>query len=136
MAKFVATDYRITINGTDFSSSLAAVTLDVSAAEQEVTAFGDTFVQRISGLKDASISLDFHQDFGASSVDATLYPLLGQQATVVVKPTSDAIGSTNPGFSAVYLVTEYTPFDSSVGDLATLSVEWPIASGTVTRLTA
>ena len=136
MAKFVATDYRITINGDDFSSSLAAVTLDVSAAEQEVTAFGDTFVQRIAGLKDASISLDFHQDFGAASVDATLYPLLGQNATVVVKPTSESIGSTNPGFSAVYLVTEYSPFDSSVGDLATLSVSFPIASGTVTRLTA
>jgi hypothetical protein len=88
VAKFVATDYRITINGTDFSSSLAAATLDISAAEQEVTAFGDTFVQRIAGLKDASISLDFHQDFGAASVDATLFPLLGSQATVVITPTN------------------------------------------------
>jgi len=136
VAKFVAKDYSIEINGSDFSSSLAAVTLNLTAEEQETTAFGNDFRQRISGLKDASISLDFHQDFGAASVDATLYPLLGSEATVVVKPTSDAIGSVNPGFSAVYLCTEYSPFDSSVGDLATLSVEWPIASGTVTRLTA
>ena len=136
MAKFVAKDYSIEINGSDFSSSLAAVTLNLTAEEQETTAFGNDYRQRISGLKDASISLDFHQDFGASAVDATLYPLLGSEATVVVKPTSDAIGTVNPGFSAVYLVTEYSPFDSSVGDLATLSVEWPIASGTVTRLTA
>lgn len=136
MAKFVAKDYDISINGSDFSSSLAAVTTSLSAEEQETTAFGNEYRSRISGLKDASISLEFHQDFGGTSVDATLYPLLGSEATVVVKPTSDAIGSTNPGFSAVYLVTEYSPFDSSVGDLATLSVEWPIASGTVTRLTA
>ena len=136
MAKFVAKDYNITINGSDFSSSLAAVTLNLTSEEQETTAFGNDFRSRIGGLKDASISLDFHQDFGAASVDATLYPLLGSNATVVVTPTSDSIGSTNPGFSAVYLVTEYSPFDSSVGDLATLSVEWPIASGTVTRLTA
>jgi len=136
VAKFVAKDYDIEINGTDFSSSLAAVTLNLTSEEQETTAFGNDFRSRIGGLKDASVSLDFHQDFGAASVDATLYPLLGSNATVVVKPTSDAIGSTNPGFSAVYLVTEYSPFDSSVGDLATLSVEWPIASGTVTRLTA
>ena len=136
MPKFVAKDYSIEINGSDFSSSLAAVTTSLSAEEQETTAFGNEYRSRISGLKDASISLEFHQDFGAASVDATLYPLLGSEATVVVKPTSDAIGSTNPGFSAVYLVTEYSPFDSSVGDLATLSVEWPIASGTVTRLTA
>ncbi len=136
MSKFVAKDYSIEINGSDFSSSLAAVTLNLTSEEQETTAFGNDFRSRIGGLKDASISLDFHQDFGAASVDATLYPLLGSNATVVVKPTSDAIGSTNPGFSAVYLCTEYSPFDSSVGDLATLSVEWPIASGTVTRLTA
>ena len=136
MAKFVATDYRITINGTDFSSSLAAVTLDISAAEQEVTAFGDTFVQRISGLKDASISLDFHQDFGAASVDATLWPLLGSNATVVIAPTSGATAATNPAYSGVFLVTEYQPYASSVGDLATLSVSWPLADGTITRGTA
>ena len=136
MAKFVATDYRITINGTDFSSSLAAATLDISAAEQEVTAFGNTFVQRISGLKDASISLDFHQDFGAASVDAVLFPLLGSNATVVIAPTSGATAATNPAYSGVFLCTEYQPYASSVGDLATLSVSWPIASGTITRATS
>jgi len=136
VAKFVAKDYDITINGDNFSSSLASVSLNLTAEEQETTAFGNDYRSRISGLRDASISLDFHQDFGATAVDATLYPLLGSEATVVVKPTSGAIGATNPGFSAVYLVTEYSPFDSSVGDLATLSVSFPIASGTVTRLTA
>ncbi len=133
MAKFVATDYRITINGDDFSSSLAAATLDISAAEQEVTAFGDTFVQRISGLKDASISLDFHQDFGAASVDEKLFALLGSQATVVITPTSGSTAGTNPAYSGVFLVTEYQPYASSVGDLATLSVSFPLAQGTISR---
>lgn len=135
MAKFVAQDYRITINGADFSGSLAAVTIDITAEEQETTAFGNSYRQRIAGLKDASISLDFHQDFGAASVDATLWPLLGSQATVVVTPTA-ATASTSPAYSAVYLVTEYQPYASNVGDLATLSVSWPLASGTVTRATA
>lgn len=135
MAKFVAKDYRITINGTDFSQSLAAVTLDITAEEQETTAFGNAYRQRISGLKDASISLDFHQDFGAASVDATLWPLLGSNATVVVTPTGST-ASTSPAYSGVFLVTEYQPYASNVGDLATLSVSWPLASGTVTRATA
>jgi len=82
VAKFVAKDYDITINGDDFSSSLAAVTLNLTSEEQETTAFGNDYRSRIGGLKDASISLDFHQDFGASSVDATLYPLLGSNASV------------------------------------------------------
>ena len=135
MSKFVATDYKIEINGTDFSSSLAAVTLDVSAAEQEVTAFGDTFVQRIAGLKDASISLDFHQDFGAASVDATLWPLLGTNATVTVT-AAGTVSATAPAYEGVFLVTEYQPYASNVGDLATLSVSWPLASGSLTRATA
>lgn len=136
MAKFVATDYNVTINGADFSSSLAAVTLDITSEEQETTAFGSSFRSRVGGLKDASLTLDFHQDFGAASVDATLWPLLGTNATVVIKPTSGTPTPTNPSYSGVFLVTEYQPYASSVGDLASLSVSWPLASGSVTRATA
>jgi len=135
VAKFVATDYDITIGGTDFSASLAAVTLDVSADEQETTAFGATFRSRIGGLKDASVSLDFHQDFGAASVDATLFPLIGGTAEIVIKPTSSSASATNPSYTFTALVTQYQPFASNVGDLATLSVTWPV-TGAVTRGTA
>jgi predicted secreted protein len=134
LARYVATDNKITINGTDFSSSIAAVTLALTAEEVETTSFSTQWRSRISGLKDATVTLDFHQDFGAASVDATLYPLLGSQATVTVQPTSGGTTSTNPVFSGVFLVTEYTPFENSVGDLATLSVTWPLASGSgITR---
>jgi hypothetical protein len=137
VAKFVATDYNVTINGSDFSTSIAALTFDISSEEQDTTSFGRTFRTRIGGLKDASVTLDFHQDFAAASVDATLFPLLGSFATVVAKPTSGTATATNPSYTGVFLVTEYQPYASSVGDLATLSVTWP-AAGTagITRGTA
>lgn len=135
MAKFVATDYDITISGVDLSTSIAAVTLDVTAEEQDTTAFGATYRTRIAGLKDGSLSLDFHQDFGAASVDATLFPLLGSAVAFVIKPTSGTVSATNPTYSGTAVVTQYQPFASSVGDLATLSVSWPL-SGAVTRATA
>jgi len=131
VAKFVATDYNITVGGDDFSTSLASVTLDVNAEEQETTSFGDSWRERIGGLKDGSVSLDFHQDFGASSVDATLWPLLGTTVEIVIKPTSDATSATNPTYTFNALVTEYQPFASSVGDLATLSVSWPVTGAVV-----
>ena len=110
------------------------MTLALTAEEVETTSFSTQWRSRISGLKDATVTLDFHQDFGAASVDATLYPLLGSQATVTVQPTSGGTTATNPVFSGVFLVTEYTPFENSVGDLATLSVTWPLASGSgITR---
>ena len=135
MAKFAATDYKITINGATFSTNLNSVELALSADDLETTAFGGEWRTRIAGLKSGSLTLNFMQDFGASSIDATLYPLFGSNATVVISPTSSAIGTVNPGYSAVFLVNAYSPFASSVGDIATLSVTWPSA-GTVTRITA
>jgi hypothetical protein len=135
MAKFAATDYDITINSDDFSANLNSVELAQEADDLETTAFGQGFRTRIGGLKSASITLNFMQDFGAGSVDETLNPLLGAIATVVILPTSASVSATNPSYTAECLVTQYSPFASSVGDIATLSVTWPV-TGTVTRATA
>jgi len=135
MTKFVATDYNIEIEATDFSTSIAAVTLEISADEQETTSFGADYRTRIAGLKDASLTLDFHQDFGASSVDATLFPLIGSAVGFTITPTSGTVAVDNPAYSGTAIVTSYSPFANSVGDLATLSVTWPV-SGAVTRATA
>ncbi len=135
MAKFVATDYNITINGDDFSTSLASVDLSIESDDVETTAFGGEWRTRVGGLKSASLTLELHQDFGSASVDDTFYPLLNTIATVVIKPTSGTVSATNPTYTAECLVNAYQPYASSVGDLATLSVTWPV-SGTVTRATA
>lgn len=135
MAKFAATDYNITIGGIDFSTSLAACTLDISVEDLETTPFGSGSRTRIGGLQDGSVQFDFHQDFAASSIDETLFPLLGTSVAIVIKPTSAATGATNPTYSFNALCTEYQPFASSVGDLATLSVTWPV-SGDITRATS
>ena len=136
MAKYVATDVKVLINNQNLSDHIAQVSLEQTADEIETTAFGTEWRQRVGGgLKDASISIDFHQDFGASSVDAVLSPLFGSIATVVVAPTSGSVSATNPSFTGTFSVVQYSPVASSVGDLATLSVSWPSA-GTVVRGTA
>lgn len=138
MAIYAATDHKITINGTNLSSSLQSVSLDISSDEIETTAFGTNWRTRIQGLKTGSVTLNFFQDFAASSVDKTLSDLFANAtpyATVVVTPTSSAVSATNPSWTAVCLVSQYQPYSASVGDVATLSVTWP-TSGTVTRATA
>lgn len=131
MAKFVLTDVTCTINGTNFSDHLASVTLDLSADEVETTAFGGSgFRTRVGGLKDASITLSFHNDFGSTgseAVDSTIYNLYGSNATVVVLPTSGSASATNPSYSGVFLVSQVNPISGSVGDLATRDVTWPVA---------
>jgi len=135
MAVFVATDYKITLNGTNLSTSLVQAELSLEADDIDTTAFGSTWRSRIGGLKSGSLNLQFNQDFAAAAVDATLYPLFGTIGTVVISPTSSAVSATNPSYTATCLVNSYSPFASSVGDLATVSVTWP-TTGTVTRGTA
>ena len=136
MAKFVATDFAISINGTSLSGNIAAATITTSSEEVETTAFGNTYRQRVGGLKDASVSLDWHQDYGTGSVHATLNPLVGSYATVTIVPTSGSVTATNPSVSAVFLVTEYSPVSGTIGDLSTFSTTFPLGTGVVSFATA
>ena len=136
MAIFVATDFSVSINGsTALASYLTQVELKTSANDITTTAFGSTLVSRVAGLKEGSLTLQFNQDYAASTVDATLWPLLGTNATVVIKPTSTAVSSSNPAYTAICVVTDLTPVSGNIGDLATFSVTWP-TTGTVSRATA
>jgi hypothetical protein len=141
MAKFVLTSVTTKINNVDFSDHLASVTLDISADEVETTAFGGSgFRTRVGGLKDGSITLSFHNDFGTSgsdAVDSTIWSLFGSNATVVVTPTSGSVSASNPSYSGVFLVSQTNPVSGSVGDLATRDVTWPTAgTAGITRGTA
>ena len=133
MAKFAATDYAVSINGTQFGTSLNSAELTIEADDLETTAFGGTFRKRVGGLKSASVTLNFMQDFAAASVDATLNSLVGSIATVVILPAGTTVSATNPSYTSTCLVTTYSPMASSVGDLATFSVTWPV-TGTVVRV--
>lgn len=132
MARFYASDYKITINGTNLSDHINSVELGLEVDELEITAFGETWRNRIAGLKTGSVQIDFMQDYAAASVEATLYPLLGTIATVTLNPTSGTAGTTNPTYTVPALVSQYTPMAGAVGDVATFSVTWPTA-GTVTK---
>ena len=134
MARLVLNNASITINSVDLSDRIAAVTITTEIADIPTTAFGDTAVTRIAGLKDSSIQIDFHQDFAATEVEATIYPLLGTTTTVLVKPTSAAVSATNPSDSMSCLVTSWTPIAGAVGELLTASVTWPV-SGEITKAT-
>jgi hypothetical protein len=135
LAKFYAQDYKVTIGTTVISDDIASVTLDITTDEVETTAFGSSYRTRIGGLKDASVSFDFHQDFGAGAVDSLLFPLMGGTVAVKIAPTSGTVTATNPEYRFDALVTQYQPFANSIGDLASLSITWPV-SGEVVRGTA
>ena len=135
MARVVLNDASITINSVDLSDHIAAVTITTEVADIPTTAFGDTAVKRIAGLKDSSIQLDFHQDFAVAEVEATIYPLIGTLTSVVVLPANGAVTASNPSYTMDCLVTSWTPLAGAVGELLTASVTWPV-SGEITKATS
>lgn len=138
MAKFMASQFVVTLNGTDLSSSLHAVTLDVSSNEIDTTTFGTSstvYKTVVGGVVSGSAKLDFYQDYAAGSVDATIWPLVNTIGTLVIKPAGTAVSATNPSYTATVLINGYTPVMGSIGDLSSFSVTWP-TSGSVTRATA
>ena len=137
MARIVLTDAYVKIGTVDLSDHIASVEIAQSFDAVETTAFGDSGRTRIGGLEDSSITLSFHQDFAAASVDATIAPLVGGTAAFEIRAvgTATAVSSTNPKWTGTVLVTEWTPLSGAVGELSTADVTWPV-SGQVTRGTA
>lgn len=135
MGTFVLTDAYISINSVDLSDWCTSVTLSVEVDEQEDTAFGDTYRSRLGGLRDWSLDLEFNQDFAASAVEATLFSLLGTSTAVDIRANTNTVTATNPRYTGNVLVTQFSPIDGAVGDIATTSVSWP-GNGTLTRATS
>ena len=130
MAKFVLKTATVTVNAVDLSDHISSVTIQTQYDSIDVTAFGSTYKEILSGLGDATITLDFFQDFAAAKVDATLWPLIGTTFPVTVKPTSASVSTTNPRFDMTGTLLTYNPIAGNVGAASTTSVSIPNAAST------
>jgi hypothetical protein len=137
MARIVLTNVQVVVGGVDLSNHVASVTLGSTYDVLETTAFAGGNVPaaaktRTAGLVDNSVTLEFHQDFadpgaGNTPVEQTIYPLLGLETSIEVQPVTSATqGPTNPKYTFQAVVSEWTPLNGAVGELATASVTWPI----------
>jgi len=133
VARLVLTNAYVLLGvSSDISDHVASITLSSSFDIVETTAFGDSAKKRVAGLADNSLTLELHQDYAASSIESIIYPLLGTAVAFEVRPVNTTVGATNPKYTGSALVTEWTPLNGSVGELATASITWPI-SGAITK---
>jgi hypothetical protein len=136
MARIVLTNAFISVGGVDLSDLVASVTLNSTFDIVETTAFSSTAAKtRVAGLADNSVTLEFHQDFATGEVEQTIYPLLGTAAAVIVKPNGSTTSAFNPSYTCSAIISEWTPINGSVGELATASVTWPV-TGAITKAVA
>lgn len=137
MAAFSLTSAYIYLNGTtDISSYVKSVTLSVEANELETTNFLSAGWKTVTaGLKSGSVQLTMNQDVAAGALEATLWPLFASVISFEIRPTNAAVSTANPKWTGSLLLREWSGVNGAVGDLAEVSVTWPL-SGAVTRATA
>jgi hypothetical protein len=128
-------DAYISINSNVLSDHGNKVELPISVDEEDTTAFGQTWKARVGALKDASLSIDFIQDYVNAQLDSIMFPLIGTVVPFEVRPTSAARGVGNAAYTGNLLIKEWKPIVGSVGKLVVVSVSFP-TSGTVLRQTS
>lgn len=148
MARLVLTDAVVTLEATDISQYVSSVTINTPEDVVETTGFGPTKSRtRTSGLRDHSVTLEFMNDFASGALEQLIDTIgIGELADFTIKPTSAAVSVTNPIYKAdgsgsgatqagQVLVSEWTPLNGAVGELATVSVTWPV-SGQIVKATS
>ena len=125
-------DASVTVNSVDLSNHVDSVEVAYSYDDVDITAMGATAKAHALGLRDDKITVTFLQDYAASSVHATRSPLVGNTGfTVVVKPTSGAVSTTNPKFTATCVMMGYTPISGKVGERSENQVEFQCVGAVV-----
>lgn len=128
MAVFVMKDCSFRVGQssgslTDLSDHLRSISVNYTVELQDKTAMGSSARKRIFGLKDWTGTLEFNQDYAASNVDATFWPIVGSTGGFcIIKPKSSAVGAGNPRYYGSFLLNSYSPFSGNVGTLATVSI--------------
>jgi hypothetical protein len=135
MAKQVLTNVAVTFGtaATDISTYVTSITLSTTAAEVVTSAMGSSAVTRIQGMIDSSVTLELQQDY--PTIEKLFWDAFsaGTAVPMTVKPNGTAAaGSTNPQYAFSVLPTSWTPVAGAIGDLATVSITYPI-SGAITK---
>lgn len=134
MAAIVLKDADITVNGVVLSDRANSVTLTYEIESVEATVFGGNR-SFVGGLQNIAVEVEFLQDFAAAETEATIFPLVGTQTTVTVRPSSAATSATNPLYtvSGTYL-SSHTPVAAAVGEMAMTSLSF--TGGTLVKTTS
>ena len=136
MAIFLQNNVGVKINSIDLSDHITSVTLTQNFDELEVTALGDSAHKFVKGLEASTLTLNFLNDFAASSVQATLQSAYGTTVTAVLLPVKGtAVSATNPLYTVSILVNNLTPLNGAVGDISNSSMTFTCNSTVVQTTT-
>ena len=125
----------VTINSVDLSDQCTSAVINYVAEQLENTTFSNTSRSFTSGLYSNTVTVTLYQSYAASETEASIYSLVGSTTTLVLKPSSSAVGATNPSYTltGAYL-SAHTPINASLGELSTIDLTF--SGGVLTKAVA
>ncbi len=124
MASFVLSDAYFYVATSDLSDYMTGGTLNVAGDVVESQTMGDTWKERLAGLKDWNFDVEFNADFGDNLLDEVMFAFVGTAQTCKVAPVGGTPSTANPVYTGSAICTSYTPFSGSVGTKATASAHF------------
>ena len=113
----------VTINSVDLSDQCTSAVINYVAEQLENTTCSNTSRSFTSGLFSNTVTVTLYQSYAATETEASIYSLVGTTTTLVLKPSSAAVGATNPSYTltGAYL-SAHTPINASLGELSTIDL--------------
>ncbi len=113
----------VSIGGVNLSDEVREITVNDGRAEHDNTVMSHSAASVEAGLPEWSITVRLRQNFAAGRVHATLRPLNGQTATVVIRPDAGAVAADNEQITGTGLVKYVSAGFGTVGQPMEPTVE-------------
>lgn len=126
MAIFMNNNVVVILGGTTISDHVSSVTLNREVDAVEITSMSDTDHVFLKGLNANAVSLEFFNDFAASSVNSLIDDAMGTYLNLKLIPVSGTVTSTNPSYTMSCFIQQWQPISGTPQDVATASVTWPV----------
>ena len=114
----------------DLSDQANACTITIGQDSLESTAFGDTGHRFVGGLQSVEVSIDFFLSYGGtgatSEVETALAAMVGLgTTTLTISPSGTTESASNPEYVITNaMLANFTPINSTVGELATVTASF------------
>jgi hypothetical protein len=111
---------------TDLSDQANNVTITVGYEPLDSTSLNDSGRRMTQGLQSVDVSIDFFLSYGVAEVEAILYSCLGTGTTVLtISPSGTTESASNPEYVITNcMLSSFTPINSAVGTLATVTAQF------------
>jgi len=121
MALYVNTDAHVTVNSVDLSDHVKSAQITINGEIQDVSAMSTTWRQRLPGVNDWKLEVEFFDDIAASKTFQTLDGIVNTSVTVIYGPVATGMPDTTaPQWTGTAILESFAP-GGSWGETAMLT---------------